>query len=239
MTPNGNSLKQRWVARFLNARDWHYATHAVGTSIHAYESFAWVAEYQAELINWRSAIEPLMARWSNFSEKEIASTYRKGNLSIDEEDESNASDDLQFNIKMRVVSVLGRFLTGDASKVEEFFCRLRAIYDGLLNELQLFEDEEHSDLIEKGRPWQVWIGEMSEVLKDAGFSVTARRDIDSWKRDTPSPFVRFVGQLQELIPNRYRGTRVRPKSDFPHRTLSAAVARALKCHRAKKKLRIK
>jgi hypothetical protein len=55
---------------------------------------------------------------------------------------------------------------------------------------------------QRGEAWNVWVRELAGVLQKRGFPTGVRKDVD--KSDTTSPFVRFIWELQELIPQEFR-----------------------------------
>jgi hypothetical protein len=55
---------------------------------------------------------------------------------------------------------------------------------------------------QRGEAWNVWVRDLAGVLQKRGFPTGVRKDVD--KSDTTSPFVRFIWELQELIPQEFR-----------------------------------
>jgi hypothetical protein len=53
-----------------------------------------------------------------------------------------------------------------------------------------------------GESWNGWVRDLADVLQKRGFPTGVRKDVD--KSDTTSPFVRFIWELQELIPQEFR-----------------------------------
>jgi hypothetical protein len=53
-----------------------------------------------------------------------------------------------------------------------------------------------------GESWNVWVRDLAGVLRKRGFPTGVRKDVD--KSDTTSPFVRFIWELQELVPQEFR-----------------------------------
>jgi hypothetical protein len=58
------------------------------------------------------------------------------------------------------------------------------------------------DGFQRGETWNEWVRDLSGVLQKRGFRTSVRKDSD--KSDTTSPFVRFIWELQELIPQEFR-----------------------------------
>jgi hypothetical protein len=72
--------------------------------------------------------------------------------------------------------------------------------------------------LKEGEIWQVWIGQLSKIMKDNSLPTSVRKDSD--KSAKLSPFVVFVRELQKCLPE---------KCNFPthsDRALAEAIVRA-------------
>jgi hypothetical protein len=55
---------------------------------------------------------------------------------------------------------------------------------------------------QRGETWNVWVRDLAKILQKRGFRTSVRKDSD--KSDTTSPFVRFIWELQDVIPQEFR-----------------------------------
>jgi hypothetical protein len=78
----------------------------------------------------------------------------------------------------------------------------------------------------EGETWQVWVRDLTSILKKSQLPTQVRKDTDKAKVAQPSAFVAFLRELQARIPQAYR--RSQPGSpDFQANiALSTAVIRA-------------
>jgi hypothetical protein len=63
-------------------------------------------------------------------------------------------------------------------------------------------EKDRARAFQRGEAWIVWVRDLAGVLQKRGFPTGVRKDVD--KSDTTSPFVRFIWELQELIPQEFR-----------------------------------
>ena len=64
------------------------------------------------------------------------------------------------------------------------------------------EKELEKDGFRRGEAWNAWVRNLAGLLQKCGFRTGVRKDSD--KSDTTSPLVRFIWQMQELIPQQFR-----------------------------------
>ena len=55
-----------------------------------------------------------------------------------------------------------------------------------------------------GTAWDCWVFKLTEAMTVQGLPTAARKDTDKRKSGGPSPFVAFVHELQQCIPDRFR-----------------------------------
>jgi hypothetical protein len=73
---------------------------------------------------------------------------------------------------------------------------------------------------EKGEGWNLWVWQLTEIMKKAGLPHGVRKDADKRKSDKPSHFVALLRELQQFLPD---GCQQRTHSD---NALAGAIARA-------------
>jgi hypothetical protein len=64
------------------------------------------------------------------------------------------------------------------------------------------KESEKDGGFQRGEAWNEWVRDLAKILQKRGFRTRVRKDSD--KSDTTSPFVRFIRELQELIPQEFR-----------------------------------
>jgi hypothetical protein len=65
--------------------------------------------------------------------------------------------------------------------------------------------------------WGLWVTTLTSTLRENRLPISARKDSDKQKRDSPSAFVALVRELQKSLPQEYMPT-------FPN---DAALAQAI------------
>ena len=53
---------------------------------------------------------------------------------------------------------------------------------------------------EKGEGWNLWVWQLTEIIKKAGLPNGVRKDADKRKSDKPSHFVALTRELQQFLP---------------------------------------
>jgi hypothetical protein len=88
-------------------------------------------------------------------------------------------------------------------------------FDALLNLLRAFhiacnvslrQLNDHSvSAFKSGNGWRLWVWRLTKIVDKAGLSSSVRKDVGSKsKEDRQSPFVRFVWELQQCLPEECR-----------------------------------
>jgi hypothetical protein len=52
--------------------------------------------------------------------------------------------------------------------------------------------------------WNIWVNELTEIMKDSGLPYKIRKDRDKNTHDTQSSFVMFIKELQKVLPKECR-----------------------------------
>jgi hypothetical protein len=87
----------------------------------------------------------------------------------------------------------------------------------------------------RGDTWNLWVRNLTATLKAHQLPTEVRKDTDKNKTGKPSPFVRFIRELQACFPKEYRRSQAN-NSDFePNIALSEAIVRARGSHRVTKR----
>jgi hypothetical protein len=107
---------------------------------------------------------------------------------------------------------------------EEWWSRLDGAKDRISRELRYCTDPEH---VSPGNPWDEWVRRVATILRDEGLKPTAFSYESRNDRREPTPFVRFIAQMQAEMPE-WLAQHEPERAGHRWFSISKAVQRALR-----------
>jgi hypothetical protein len=98
-------------------------------------------------------------------------------------------------------------LTFPFSEDEKLFFRWLDVVDEFIMVSELLAKEMSKPTYQGFRPsmaWNKWIRMLTLIVREYGLSFKVRKDVDKKQRERASPFVRFVYELQQHLPEEFR-----------------------------------
>jgi hypothetical protein len=107
---------------------------------------------------------------------------------------------------------------------DEWWSRLDRAKVRISHELSRCSDAEH---VTPGNPWDEWVRRVASVLRDEGLKPTAFSYESRSDRREPTPFVRFIAQMQAEMPE-WLAQHEPERAGHRWFSISKAVQRALR-----------